>query len=180
MFPIFLGARNKLHLQSLQLAWTMIFWFLRTFVVMSSAYTETFIADPCFHIGSLHSVLRNILSYTFPNKQFIIPSRIPWFQAPTHRFKLPPLSYQKITAIIWRMTSSTSPSTLDQISIICFKRCPYLRSLLTKFIGIIRNSGSIPSIWKNTCSILIHKKGSTCLEDRPRLTILLARRLKTN
>ena len=89
-------------------------------------------------------IIIKMLSYAFPNKQYFIPSWIPQFQAPTHRFNLQPPSYQKITAIVRRMKSSASPSPLDQISIICFKRCPYLSSLSTGIIRIIWNIGSIP------------------------------------
>ena len=96
-----------------------------------------------------------------PSKRFAIPSWIPQFQALTHVFSLQPPSYQKLTAIVQRMKASASPSPLDQIPIVCFKRCPYLRSLLKEIIHIIWNSGSIPSVWKYACTLLIYKKGST-------------------
>jgi len=72
-----------------------------------------------------------------------------------------PPSYQTITSIIRRMKASTSPCPLDKISIICFKRCPYLRSFLTEIIRVIWLSGRVPPEWKKAATILIHKKGST-------------------
>ena len=57
------------------------------------------------------------------------------------------------------MKASGSPCPLEQISIICFKRCPYLRSVITRFICFIWKSGNIPHKWKKACSILMHKKG---------------------
>ena len=57
-----------------------------------------------------------------------IPSWIPRLIGPTVEFSKEPVSYKKICKVINRMKSSGSPCPLDQISIICFKRCPYLRS----------------------------------------------------
>ena len=59
------------------------------------------------------------------------------------------------------MKSSGSPSPLDKISTICFKRCPYLRLFLTNSISHIWESGQIPAEWKKACAILVHKKGSS-------------------
>ena len=59
------------------------------------------------------------------------------------------------------MKSSGSPCPLDQLSIICFKRCPYLRSYLTDLIREIWLSKTVPAEWKKACTILIHKKGNT-------------------
>ena len=58
------------------------------------------------------------------------------------------------------MKTSGSPCPLDKISIISFKRCPYLRSFLTYIIRVIWDSGHIPEKWKKACTILVHKKGS--------------------
>jgi len=57
------------------------------------------------------------------------------------------------------MKASGSPCPLDQISLICFKRCPYLRSVITWLICSIWKSGNIPHKWKKACTILVHKKG---------------------
>ena len=59
------------------------------------------------------------------------------------------------------MKASGSPCPLDQLSIICFKCCPFLRSYLTDLIHAVWLSGTIPSEWKKACTILIHKKGDT-------------------
>ena len=52
-------------------------------------------------------------------------------------------------------------SKLDQIFIICYKRCFYLASYLTTIIAEILEKKVIPSTWKKTIAILIHKKEST-------------------
>ena len=42
---------------------------------------------------------------------------------------------------------------------ICFKRCPYLRTVITEIIAVVWKSGRVPSAWKRACTILVHKKG---------------------
>ena len=59
------------------------------------------------------------------------------------------------------MKSSGLPWPLDQISVICFKLCPYLRTYITALWGEILRSGHIPEPWKRAATILIHKKDST-------------------
>ena len=59
------------------------------------------------------------------------------------------------------MKASGSPCPLDQLSIICFKRCPFLRTYLTDLIHAVWLSGTIHSEWKKACTVLIHKKGDT-------------------
>ena len=59
------------------------------------------------------------------------------------------------------MKLSASPCPLDQLSIICFKRCPYLRSYVTNIIHETWKSQAVLTIWKKACIILIHKKGDT-------------------
>ena len=59
------------------------------------------------------------------------------------------------------MKASASPCPLDQVSIISFKRCPYLRSYLTDLIRCAWFSRVVPSAWKRACTVLVHKKGAT-------------------
>jgi hypothetical protein len=59
------------------------------------------------------------------------------------------------------MKSSGSPCPLDQLSIICIKRCPYLRTYLSELIHEVWLSGTLPNEWGKACTILIHKKGNT-------------------
>ena len=57
------------------------------------------------------------------------------------------------------MKASGSPCPLDKISIIPFKRCPYLGSYITAIFNVIWQSGEIPADWKKACTVLVHKKG---------------------
>jgi hypothetical protein len=69
-----------------------------------------------------------------PGKLFHISSWIPRLSNPQVEFDFDPPSYQQVTAVIRKMKASGSPCPLDQISVICFKRCPYLRTYLTELI----------------------------------------------
>ena len=58
------------------------------------------------------------------------------------------------------MKTSGRPCPLDQISVICFKRCPYLRTVITEVIAVVWKSGRVPSAWKRASTILVHKKSN--------------------
>ena len=73
----------------------------------------------------------------------------------------PPPSYKDICKIIKRMKASGSPCPLDQISVIPLKRCPFLRSYVTKICAVVWEKGQIPEAWRKAISILIYKKGET-------------------
>ena len=116
---------------------------------------------PSFNMTQCLSYFTKTLAAIHPTKLFTIPSWIPALSDPEVQFDLDPPSYQQITNIIRRMKASGSPCPLDQLSIICFKRCPFLRSYLTDLIRAVWLSGTIPTEWKKACTILIHKKGDT-------------------
>ena len=118
---------------------------------------------PSFSITQCVEYFTQTLAAVNPNKLFNIPNWIPVFSDPQVEFDLDPPSYQQITAVIRKMKASGSPCPLDQISIICFKRCPYLRTYLTELIRSVWLSGSIPSEWKKACTVLIYKNGDTSI-----------------
>ena len=63
------------------------------------------------------------------------------------------------------MKSSGSPCPLDQISMICFKRCPCLRSFILNICTEVLTSNTLPAQWTKAAAILIHKKGDPSLPE---------------
>ena len=113
---------------------------------------------PSFDVTTCTNVFARTFSSINPFKSFEIPSWIPPLPAPTVQCDLSPPSYKQITKVVRRIKASGSPCPLDQISIIPFKRCPYLRSYLTEVFRIVWLTGEIPNIWKKACTVLVHKK----------------------
>ena len=91
---------------------------------------------------------------------FNTPSWMRSLNEPSFDFKLEAPTYGEITKVIMKMKSSASPCPLDQISIIAFKKCPYLRTHLWKIISTAWTRGEFPTTWKRGVTILAHKKGS--------------------
>ena len=114
-----------------------------------------------FNVTDCFTYFSKSLAKINPNRLFNIPSWIPKLSDPEVQFNLDPPTYQQITNVIRKMKSSGFPCPLDQLSIICFKRCPYLRTYLSELIQEIWLSGTVPNEWKKACTILIHKKGNT-------------------
>ncbi|CAB4040492.1 Hypothetical predicted protein [Paramuricea clavata] len=116
---------------------------------------------PSFNVIDCSTYFSKSLAKNNPSRLFNIPSWIPKLSDPEVQFNFDPPTYQQITDVIRKMKSSGSPCPLDQLSIICFKRCPYLRTCLSELIQEIWLSGIVPNEWKKACTILIHKKGNT-------------------
>ncbi|CAB4013493.1 Hypothetical predicted protein, partial [Paramuricea clavata] len=116
---------------------------------------------PSFNVTDCFTYFSKSLAKINPNRLFNIPSWIPKLSDPEVQFNLDPPTYQQITNVIRKMKSSGSPCPHDQLSIICFKRCPYLRTCLSELIHEVWLSGTVTNEWKKACTILIHKKGNT-------------------
>ena len=114
---------------------------------------------PTLTASSCTDFYSKIFSTINPLATFIIPSWIPSLSQLSTPYDLSPPTYQQITKIIRRIKASGSPCPLDKISIIPYKRCPYLRSFITEVIRVVRLSREVPNEWKSACTILIHKKG---------------------
>ena len=94
-----------------------------------------------------------------PSKYFDIPTWIPRLKSPEKKFDISPPSYSEICKIVNKMKSSGSPCPLDQISIICFKRYPYLRTYIGLIINEVLKTKEISLAWSRAITILIYKKG---------------------
>ena len=131
-------------------------------------FVKNVVERPCRLLPSFSSEVYSryftkLFSSESPYRKFPIPSWIPSLPQHTISFTCEPPSYERVTKIIRRMKSSGCPCPLDQISIICFKRCPFLRSVITRLLRTIWRSSSIPHKWRRACTVLVHKKG-TCDE----------------
>ena len=102
---------------------------------------------------------KNNLSKKNRQKRFTYPSWMKTFKDPTINFNLEPPTYAKITKIIFKMKPSTSPCPFDQVSVISFKKCPILRSHLTKIIQLTWKVWTFPKAWKSDVTVLAYKKG---------------------
>ena len=127
------------------------------------SYVKHYVEKPkrilsSFDNSKCYTFFKKSFSCIQPCRIFRIPSWIPKFTEPTTPFNLKPPSYVEICKVVNRMKSSGSPCPLDQISIICYKRCPYLRTYLTEIIGVVWKNKTVPSSWKKAISILIYKK----------------------
>ncbi|XP_065066053.1 uncharacterized protein LOC135691968 [Rhopilema esculentum] len=114
---------------------------------------------PSFNVFVCTDFFRTFFCKLNPTKSFKVPDWIPSLSLPSVPYNLDPPSYHQITKVVRRMKSSGSPCPLDKLSIIPFKRCPYLRTYMTELIRIIWSSGDIPEEWKLACTVLIHKRG---------------------
>ena len=128
---------------------------------VKSNFKKNTSSSPSFDASACTHFYHNFFASINPTKSFKIPDWIPSLNQPSISYDLSPPSYQQITNIIRRMKAAGSPCPLDKISIIPFKRCPYLRSYITELFRLIWQSGEIPSVWKKACTVLIHKKGDT-------------------
>ena len=120
---------------------------------------------PSFDVVQDTTYLTNALKCVNRMEVFTIPSWIPKLKEPSIPFNLSPPTYQEITRIIKLMKSSGSLCPLDQTSIICFKRYPYLRSFILNICTEILRSNTLLAQWTKADTILIHKKGDPSLPE---------------
>ena len=120
---------------------------------------------PTFDVVQGTTYFTNSLKCVNCTKGFTIPSWIPKLKQPNIPFSFSPPNDQEITRIIKCMKSSGSQCPLYQISIICFKRYPYLRSFMLNICSEVLKSNTLPVQWTKAATILIHKKGDPSLPE---------------
>ena len=91
-------------------------------------------AKPLFTENNCKKYFKNILFEKNRQKRFTLWMKT--FKDPITYFNLEPRTYTEITKIICKMKPSASPCLLYQNSVIAFKKCPILRSDLTKIIHL--------------------------------------------
>ena len=94
------------------------------------------------------------------NRTFEFPSWMKKLNDPSEQFNLETPTYKEIQKIISKMKSSGSPCPFDHISVIVLKNCSILRTQVWRICKYCWENKIFPEIWKNSTTILIHKKGS--------------------
>ena len=120
---------------------------------------------PAFGKVACENYFTRVLAPVHVSKLFKIPSWMKPLGPPTSQFNVNPVTYKNICKIIKRMKTSAAPCPLDQISVICLKRCPYLRSFLLRICNEVISTNVIPEAWTKAVTILIHKKGDQNLPE---------------
>ena len=99
---------------------------------------------PEFDKQSCNKYFRKSLAAVNPTMLFAIPGWIPKFNDSSVEFDLSPPTYNKICKLVKRMKTSGSPCPLDQIPIICFRKCSILRSFDLEICKEVLRRKSIP------------------------------------
>ena len=107
---------------------------------------------PLFTENDCEKYFKNILSDKNHEKRFTSPSWMKTFKDPIINFNLEPTTYTKISKIISKMKSSALPCPLDQVRV-ASKKCPVLRSHLTKIIQLAWKFSKSLEIWHNSVSL---------------------------
>ena len=95
-----------------------------------------------------------------PSKVFNIPSWVKQVEEPIKDFNIKPPTYNEINKII-KMKSSGNSCPIVQVSTLMLKKCPILRTIAWKMCCYWRENNHFLAEWKNSMTILIHKKGNT-------------------
>ena len=97
-------------------------------------------------------------------RNFALPSWLKPLHQPDTIFDKALSTYSEISKVIRKMKTGASPCPLDQISIIALKKCPILRTYLHKLLCQCWVKRKITTAWKQSVTILAHKKGNA---DKP-------------
>lgn len=92
--------------------------------------------------------------------EFSRPEWMPPPPSPDIQFCCDEISADEIQAAIKRMKNNSSPSPLDRITYLIFKRCPSLWKALCDLVNASWSSASIPTQWKQDVVKLIGKSSA--------------------
>ena len=111
---------------------------------------------PQFDKDACYQFFKNCFSRSKINR-FNIPAWMPQYDNPKKSFNLQPPSYRDISKIISKIKAGAPACSLDQVSVLTLKKCPYLRTYLTCLIQKLWKGQNIQSVWKKAVTILIYK-----------------------
>ena len=121
---------------------------------------EDVILPSFFDEDKCYNYFRNIFREKNPSRNFELPSWIKTLNEPTNPFNLESPTYKEIQKIISKMKSSGSPCPFDHLSVIVLKNWPILRTQVWRICTYCWMNRYFPEMWKNSTTILIHKKDS--------------------
>lgn len=104
---------------------------------------------------------RNTLSCVNKSDRFTIPTWIRNLHQPTIPFDESTPSYKEIATAVNKARLKASACPYDQLSIIIARRCPIIRTILTKLVGECWRRKEVPHCWRRGATVLIYKKGDT-------------------
>ncbi len=91
---------------------------------------------------------------------FEAPSWMPLPPPPREQMSIEPITAEELTNAIRRSKSSSSPSPIDQLPYMLFKRCPSLSVALLDLFNSVLSHGEVPSGWKAAVVKLIGKSSA--------------------
>ena len=112
--------------------------------------------SPCFSCLAAYDYFKNLLTDR-NGSSFSTPSWFPPMPNASVPFATHPPTYQEVNKAIQKAKNRSAPCPLDQVSIIVFKKCPILRTYLTKLLAECWSSSDIPKIWGSGQTILLYK-----------------------
>ena len=78
---------------------------------------------------------------------------------PSKAFNLETPTFKQVQKIMNKMKSSGSPCPLDHVSVLMLTKCAILRTQMWRKCCCCWTNKNFPDKWKNSTTILIHKKG---------------------
>ena len=133
------------------------FWRFAKNLLDDGCTTQT---PPAFSAPSAHSYFSEV--YDSTPHSFTSPSWLPPAQPPVSdcSMDMHPVSEEELAQVIKRSKPSSTPSPMDRISYLIFKRCLSLRPALLDLFNRVIMEGSVPSSWKSAVIRLIPKSSA--------------------
>jgi hypothetical protein len=120
--------------------------------------------EPAFGSDTAENYFRTV--YHADNKVFQQPQWLPDAPSPRHPFDESPFTLSELQVATKKTRAKSSPSPLDQVTHLVFKRCPSLTPILLDLFNMCWRLHTVPSLWKKGVIRLIPKAAAS---DAPHL-----------
>ena len=111
--------------------------------------------QPNFDVNTAQSYFTNV--YSSHQRVFTQPAWLPSAPDPHVPFNTDPISTEELQHIIKKAHAKSSPSPLDQIPYLIFKKCPSLTAALIDLYSMCWEQGLVPRGWKEGVIRLLPK-----------------------